>query len=99
MHGSERLPSGWSQFRLAPDTVTWLYQLQADPVRGADVKVVIVGAGNMGRGIATRVVAGGNQVEIVNRDPTDAQKLACIIRACLSNMCVAPGAPGHEAIL
>jgi predicted dinucleotide-binding enzyme len=30
----------------------------------------------MGRGIGTRVVAGGNQVEIVDRDPTDAQKLA-----------------------
>ena len=40
------------------------------------MKVTIVGAGNMGRGIATRVVAGGNQVEIVDRDPTDAQKLA-----------------------
>jgi 3-hydroxyisobutyrate dehydrogenase-like beta-hydroxyacid dehydrogenase len=35
-----------------------------------------VGAGNMGRGIGTRVVAGGNQVEIVDRDPTDAQRLA-----------------------
>ena len=40
------------------------------------MKVTIVGAGNMGRGIGTRVVAGGNQVEIVDRDPTDAQKLA-----------------------
>jgi 8-hydroxy-5-deazaflavin:NADPH oxidoreductase len=40
------------------------------------MKVTIVGAGNMGRGIATRVIAGGNQVEIVDRDPTDAQKLA-----------------------
>jgi 8-hydroxy-5-deazaflavin:NADPH oxidoreductase len=40
------------------------------------MKVTIVGAGNMGRGIATRMVAGGNQVEIVDRDPTDAQKLA-----------------------
>ena len=27
------------------------------------MKVTIVGAGNMGRGIGTRVVAGGNQVE------------------------------------
>jgi NADPH-dependent F420 reductase len=40
------------------------------------MKVTIVGAGNMGRGIGARVVAGGNQVEIVDRDPTDAQKLA-----------------------
>jgi 8-hydroxy-5-deazaflavin:NADPH oxidoreductase len=40
------------------------------------MKVTIVGAGNMGRGIGTRMVAGGNQVEIVDRDPTEAQKLA-----------------------
>ena len=36
-------------------------------------RVTIVGAGNMGRGIGTRVVAGGHQVEIVDRDPADAQ--------------------------
>jgi 8-hydroxy-5-deazaflavin:NADPH oxidoreductase len=40
------------------------------------VKVTIVGAGNMGRGIGTRVVAGGHQAEIVDNDPADAQKLA-----------------------
>jgi NADPH-dependent F420 reductase len=40
------------------------------------VKVTIVGAGNMGRGIGIRVVAGGHQVEIVDRDPTEAHKLA-----------------------
>jgi hypothetical protein len=39
-------------------------------------RVTIVGAGNMGRGIGTRVVAGGHQVEIVGRDPADAQHLA-----------------------
>jgi 8-hydroxy-5-deazaflavin:NADPH oxidoreductase len=39
-------------------------------------RVTIVGAGNMGRGIGTRVVAGGHQVEIVDRDPADAQRLA-----------------------
>jgi predicted dinucleotide-binding enzyme len=31
-------------------------------------KVTIVGAGNMGRGIGTRAVASGHQVEIVDRD-------------------------------
>jgi 8-hydroxy-5-deazaflavin:NADPH oxidoreductase len=40
------------------------------------MKVTIVGAGNMGRGIATRVVAGGHQVEIVDHDPADAGQLA-----------------------
>jgi 8-hydroxy-5-deazaflavin:NADPH oxidoreductase len=38
--------------------------------------VTIIGAGNMGRGIGTRAVAGGNQVEIVDRDPLEAQQLA-----------------------
>jgi NADPH-dependent F420 reductase len=40
------------------------------------MKVTIIGAGNMGRGIGTRAVAGGHEVEIVDRDPADAQKLA-----------------------
>jgi len=40
------------------------------------MKVTIVGAGNMGRGIGTRAVAGGHQVEIVDHDPTDAGQLA-----------------------
>jgi NADPH-dependent F420 reductase len=40
------------------------------------MKVTIVGAGNMGRGIATRVVAGGHEAEIVDHDPADAQQLA-----------------------
>jgi predicted dinucleotide-binding enzyme len=40
------------------------------------MKVTIVGAGNMGRGIGTRMVAGGHEVEIVDRDPADAQGLA-----------------------
>jgi 3-hydroxyacyl-CoA dehydrogenase len=31
------------------------------------MKVTIVGAGNMGRGIGTRVLAGGHAVEIVDR--------------------------------
>jgi 8-hydroxy-5-deazaflavin:NADPH oxidoreductase len=40
------------------------------------VKVTIIGAGNMGRGIGTRVVAGGHEVEIVDRDSAEAQRLA-----------------------
>ncbi len=40
------------------------------------MKVTIVGAGNMGRGIGTRAVAGGHEVEIVDRNPEDAQALA-----------------------
>jgi 8-hydroxy-5-deazaflavin:NADPH oxidoreductase len=33
------------------------------------MKITIVGAGNMGRGIGTRAIAGGHQVEILDRDP------------------------------
>jgi 8-hydroxy-5-deazaflavin:NADPH oxidoreductase len=40
------------------------------------MKVTIVGAGNMGRGIGTRAVAGGHEVEIVDRDPSEAGALA-----------------------
>jgi 8-hydroxy-5-deazaflavin:NADPH oxidoreductase len=40
------------------------------------VKVTIIGAGNMGRGIGMRAVAGGNEVEIVDRNPEDARSLA-----------------------
>jgi 8-hydroxy-5-deazaflavin:NADPH oxidoreductase len=40
------------------------------------MKVTIVGAGNMGRGLGTRAVAGGHEVEILAQDPTHAQKLA-----------------------
>ena len=40
------------------------------------MKVTIVGAGNMGRGIGTRVVAGGHEVEIADRDPEQARALA-----------------------
>jgi 8-hydroxy-5-deazaflavin:NADPH oxidoreductase len=40
------------------------------------VKVTIIGAGNMGRAIAKRAIAGGNEVEIVDRNPDDARSLA-----------------------
>ena len=40
------------------------------------MKVTIVGAGNMGRGIGTRAVAGGHQIELLAQDPGHARKLA-----------------------
>jgi predicted dinucleotide-binding enzyme len=43
---------------------------------GGRMKVTIIGAGNMGRAIATRAIAGGHEVEIVDRDPAEAQALA-----------------------
>ena len=38
--------------------------------------VTIIGAGNMGRGIGTRLVAGGNDVTILDTDPDEARQLA-----------------------
>jgi 8-hydroxy-5-deazaflavin:NADPH oxidoreductase len=40
------------------------------------VRVTIIGAGKMGRAIGTRAVAGGNEVEVIDRNPEDAQALA-----------------------
>jgi predicted dinucleotide-binding enzyme len=40
------------------------------------MKVTIIGAGNMGRGIGTRAVGGGHQVELLALDPEHARKLA-----------------------
>ena len=37
--------------------------------------VTIIGAGNMGRGIGHRIVAGGNSVTIVDRDTEEAEQL------------------------
>jgi len=40
------------------------------------MKLTIVGAGNMGRGVGTRALAGGHDVEIVDRNADEARKLA-----------------------
>ena len=55
------------------------------------MKITIVGAGNMGRGIATRAAAGGHEVEIVDRDPAEAEKLAKEVGGAAT--APAPGAP------
>jgi NADPH-dependent F420 reductase len=43
--------------------------------------VTIIGAGNMGRGIGHRLVAGGHAVTVVDRDPEEAGRLAEELRA------------------
>jgi 8-hydroxy-5-deazaflavin:NADPH oxidoreductase len=40
------------------------------------MRVTIIGAGNMGRGIGTRAVAGGHEVEVIDNDPAEASALA-----------------------
>jgi NADPH-dependent F420 reductase len=41
-----------------------------------EVKVTIIGAGNMARAIATRVLAGGNEVELIGRNQAAVEALA-----------------------
>jgi 8-hydroxy-5-deazaflavin:NADPH oxidoreductase len=55
------------------------------------MKVTIIGAGKMGRGIGTRALAGGHEVEIVDRDAAEAQKLAGELGG--SATALEPGAP------
>jgi NADPH-dependent F420 reductase len=40
------------------------------------MQVTVIGAGNMGRGIGHRLVAGGHDVTIVDRNPEEAERLA-----------------------
>ena len=62
------------------------------------MKVTIIGAGNMGRAIGNRAVAGGHEVEIVDRDAAEAQKLAEELGG--SATAPEPGAPfGGEVVV
>jgi len=45
------------------------------------MQVTVIDAGNMGRGIGHRLVAGGHEVTIVDRDPEEAGRLAKELRA------------------
>jgi hypothetical protein len=49
------------------------------------MKVTIIGAGNMARGIGKRVVAGGNEVELVARNRAAAEELANEIGASVGD--------------
>jgi predicted dinucleotide-binding enzyme len=44
------------------------------------MNVAIIGAGNMGRGIGHRLVAGGHAVTVVDRGPEEAERLAQELR-------------------
>ncbi len=64
----------------------------------------IIGAGNMGRGIATRLLGGGNSVVIMDRDNAEAQKLAGELKTAAKSgaavSAVAMGSPiNNEAVI
>ena len=49
------------------------------------MNVTIIGAGNMGRGIGTRLVAGGHSVTFVDANPETAEKTASEVRTAAGN--------------
>ena len=49
------------------------------------MNITIIGAGNMGRGIGTRAVAGGHSVTFVDRDPAEAEKAVTEVKAAAKN--------------
>jgi NADPH-dependent F420 reductase len=60
--------------------------------------VTIIGAGNMGRGIGTRLVAGGNNVRILDNDAGEAKTLADELSANASNGGSAEGGPAGDPL-
>lgn len=49
------------------------------------MEITIIGAGNMGRGIGTRLAAGGHSVTLIDRKPEQAEKVANEIKASAKN--------------
>ncbi len=61
------------------------------------MQVTVIGAGNMGRGIGHRLVSGGHDVTIVDRDPEEAGRLAEELRgAAQGGSTVKAEGPGAE---
>ena len=49
------------------------------------MNVTLIGAGNMGRGIGHRLVAGGNSVTLIDSNPEAAETLAVELRGVAKN--------------
>lgn len=61
--------------------------------------VTIIGAGSMGRGIGTRLVAGGNDVRLIDSDPQRAAALAEEVAAAGPGSASAAGAVDGEVVV
>jgi 8-hydroxy-5-deazaflavin:NADPH oxidoreductase len=61
--------------------------------------VSILGAGNMARGIATRVLAGGNSVQILARDPQESASLANELGGPASSAAIGDALTGDVVVL
>jgi NADPH-dependent F420 reductase len=61
------------------------------------MQVTVIGAGNMGRGVGHRLVDGGHDVTVVDRDPEEAGRLAEELRgAAQGGATVEAAGPGAE---
>ena len=61
------------------------------------MQVTVIGAGNMGRGVSHRLVAGGHDVTVVDRDPEEAGRLVEELRgAAQGGASVEAAEPGEE---
>ena len=61
------------------------------------MQVTVIGAGNMGRGVGHRLVAGGHDVTVVDRDPEEAGRLVEELRgAAQGGASVEAAEPGAE---
>ena len=49
------------------------------------MEITIIGAGNMGRDIGTRLAAGGHSVTFIDRKPDEAEKVAKEVKASAKN--------------
>jgi 8-hydroxy-5-deazaflavin:NADPH oxidoreductase len=61
------------------------------------MRITIIGAGNMGPGIATRAIAGGHDVEILDRDPAEARALADQLGGSPSGSIAQPRSPARSS--
>jgi 8-hydroxy-5-deazaflavin:NADPH oxidoreductase len=61
------------------------------------MRTLIIGAGNMGRGIATRLLAGGNDIVLHDIDSNAASELAAELKAAGSKGTVRVGTPATDA--
>ena len=62
------------------------------------MNVTIIGAGNMGRGIGTRLVAGGHSVTFVDANPETAEKTAAEVRASKKSVKVSTASLGDAEL-
>jgi predicted dinucleotide-binding enzyme len=60
--------------------------------------ITIIGAGNMGRGIGTRALAGGNNAKILDTDPGEAEQLASELSANASDGGTAEGGAAGDPL-